>query len=399
MSSNEDFFATKRAAAVFKHGILKRYPVVFASKTGRNVEDHRVVFLDGYAGRGEYDDGSPGSPLLLCRSAEFVEKYRNVLGIFVEQDNDNFANLKRVLDAEPGLTRKVLLHGSLDQHLATALSMARDASLFAFLDPFGPALDGKLIKSDLLGRPSWPRTEVLLHFSLSSVARLGSAVRAAKVAHGELRPADRKTARRLTTFLGGDWWQEHFADVTSRTDERRATDVAMDVAERYSSIMATGTPFRAIRMPIRPRPDLMPKYVLVLFTQSSEGAWCFADSVGRAGVEWNGAWIAERTAGQYTLFQAMDMPLFDPKEYERDRREGWVREIAKNIDMLLSQGHEFSLADRVLDVYGPTLGSAWDRHVKEAVKRLYSDGRISNPGTTKTYYRDVNRRPKQESAA
>jgi hypothetical protein len=50
-----DFFESRKAAAVLKHGILSRYPVIFASKTGKDVENNRVVFLDGYAGRGEYE--------------------------------------------------------------------------------------------------------------------------------------------------------------------------------------------------------------------------------------------------------------------------------------------------------------------------------------------------------
>ncbi|MGH8922338.1 MAG: hypothetical protein ACRD0H_29040, partial [Actinomycetes bacterium] len=50
--------------------ILSRYPAVFAAKTG--MAGRRVVFLNDYAGRGEYEDGSPGSPLLLARTAEYV---------------------------------------------------------------------------------------------------------------------------------------------------------------------------------------------------------------------------------------------------------------------------------------------------------------------------------------
>ncbi|MGQ0773734.1 MAG: hypothetical protein ACT4NY_04840 [Pseudonocardiales bacterium] len=57
MSDNAEFFRERRAQAVFKHGILSRYPTVFASKTG--VTGRRVVLLDGYAGRGQYEDGSP----------------------------------------------------------------------------------------------------------------------------------------------------------------------------------------------------------------------------------------------------------------------------------------------------------------------------------------------------
>lgn len=93
MSANEDFFRERRAQAVFKHGILSRYPVIFASKTGW--EGRPVAFLDGYAGRGEYDDGSPGSPLLLAKTAAKVQSFRRVSGIYVEKERTDFLNLQR----------------------------------------------------------------------------------------------------------------------------------------------------------------------------------------------------------------------------------------------------------------------------------------------------------------
>ncbi|MFD0817657.1 three-Cys-motif partner protein TcmP [Micromonospora zhanjiangensis] len=119
-------------------------------------QSNPVVFLDGYAGRGEYEDGEPGSPLLLTRCAEFVSGFRDVRGFFVEQDDDNFANLRQVLHAKGGTVRRELRHGTLDEHLPELLVLAKDASLFAFLDPFGPALAFDTIRHHLLGRPGHP---------------------------------------------------------------------------------------------------------------------------------------------------------------------------------------------------------------------------------------------------
>jgi three-Cys-motif partner protein len=206
--ASTDFFASKKAAAVFKHGILSRYPAVFAAKTGKLAIGGRVVFLDGYAGRGEYDDGQPGSPLLLSKCADFVSGFRNVEGFFVEQDPNNYANLVRVLDEKGGSTKRQVRKGSLDEHLPEALRVASGFPLFAFIDPFGPAIDFMSIKTQLLARPAWPPTEVLLHFSVLSVARMGSAVHKARERHGELPEKDRKIADKLDRFLGGEWWQD-----------------------------------------------------------------------------------------------------------------------------------------------------------------------------------------------
>ncbi|WP_412743750.1 three-Cys-motif partner protein TcmP [Krasilnikovia sp. MM14-A1004] len=256
MSDHDDFFNSKQAEAVFKHGIIKRYPVVFASKTGVAVKGNHVAFLDGYAGRGQYKDGAPGSPLLFVRAAERLQSIRNIVGYFVEQDDENFADLQQALSDKGGPTPPVLRHGSLDEHLPELLVLTEKAALFAFLDPFGPALDFHLIRNNLLGRPKWPPTEVLLHFSVRSVARMGGAVHAARRTKGRLSEADSKTAARLDRFLDGPWWQDYFAEVHDARDEARATDVALKVCAEYQRRLTSGTRYTAVSMPVRPRPDL-----------------------------------------------------------------------------------------------------------------------------------------------
>ncbi|MGC4811602.1 three-Cys-motif partner protein TcmP [Micromonospora sp. DT228] len=390
MSANDDFFRSRKAAAVLKHGILKRYPVVFASKTGR---ENPVVFLDGYAGAGEYDDGQPGSPLLLSQCADFVGKYRDVRGFFVEQDPGNFQNLQQVLAKQGGAMQRELRQGSLDRHLPELLTLAKGASLFAFLDPFGPALDFNLIKTHLLGREKWPPTEVLLHFSVLSVARMGSAVHKAQQKQDELTGADRKNADKLDRFLGGGWWRDHFAKVTDDRDDKRATDVALQVWQEYEKKLTGGTRYSAVRMPVRPRPDLAPKYVLALFTTHSEGAWHFADALGKAGVEWEEAWQEEQwRRGEADAPPLFGMPRFDAAEYVQAHSPAWVREIKQNLDALLDRDHPFRAADRVPEVYGKVLGQASAVNVGAAIRQLYGEGRVINSGTGK-FWNAVLRRP------
>ncbi|MFC6019348.1 three-Cys-motif partner protein TcmP [Plantactinospora solaniradicis] len=396
MSSNDDFFATKKAAAVFKHGILSRYPVVFAAKAGMNVQHHRVTFLDGYAGRGRYDDGQPGSPLLLVQSAEQVEKFRSVRAIFVERDDDNFKNLSRVLSERGGARKPVLYHKSLDECLPEILSMVKSDALFAFLDPFGPALDYNLLRSGLLGRPSRPPTEVLLHFSVLSVARMGGALRKVRTGGAALTGPDLKSAQHLNRFLGGEWWQQHFATVSDARDEQRATLAAMAVADQYRRMIADGTGFMSMSMPVRPRHDLLPKYVLVLFTRHVEGVWQFADALGKAGAEWrkacmSEAWNRGQISTQPTLF-GLDTVVPDFDASEQASRQEWVRTIAANILRLATSSGPFRIADRVTDVYGTTLGSAWIPHVRSAVRDLYRQGLIVNDGKGDRFHYTLIRR-------
>jgi hypothetical protein len=52
-----------------KHGILERYFPVCVGKTGSRSPGRRVAYLDGFAGPGMHQDGTPGSPELALRTA------------------------------------------------------------------------------------------------------------------------------------------------------------------------------------------------------------------------------------------------------------------------------------------------------------------------------------------
>lgn len=100
MTRHDKFFMEKKAAAVLKHGVISRYPTIFASMAGKNAKE--VVLYDAYAGPGRYDDGTEGSPLLAVRTALSTASFRNVRLVFSEEDIDNHTNLHAVLTEEAG---------------------------------------------------------------------------------------------------------------------------------------------------------------------------------------------------------------------------------------------------------------------------------------------------------
>jgi hypothetical protein len=112
------------------------------------------------------------------------------------------------------------------------------------------------------------------------------------LAGGGLSAADAKSIEHVNRFLGGTWWQEHFQPVHEGAEEQ-ATAAALRVAELYQQGVCRQTGFRAVSLPIRRRPELRPKYLLVLFTRHQDGLWHFADALGRAGLEWQRAWRTE----------------------------------------------------------------------------------------------------------
>jgi hypothetical protein len=93
--SQDPFFVSKQAAAVFKHELLRLYFPKFAGKAGSTEADKRLAYVDTHAGRGSYDDGTEGSPLLIAKSAAGMAS-RVIDCLFVEKLKSNHDHLRSV---------------------------------------------------------------------------------------------------------------------------------------------------------------------------------------------------------------------------------------------------------------------------------------------------------------
>jgi three-Cys-motif partner protein len=159
---------------VLKHGVLTRYSFYFAGRAGKATRG-KVAFIDGYAGAGRYDDQSPGSPLLLASSAERAKPInRTVRLAFVEPSAKNRRKLIKSLEDE-GVDADVIDSRPFGDAANDLLDHYAGHAVFAFLDPFGLGASEQVL-ADMLHRSNRRQPiDVLYHFSLSSVARMGSA--------------------------------------------------------------------------------------------------------------------------------------------------------------------------------------------------------------------------------
>ena len=95
--SNWDYAPHTKA----KHDILESYlSGWFPILTSRN---ERVVFFDGFAGRGRYNDGTEGSPLIALRMLLQHRHLPNMTGnrftfLFNERNPDNVIALQQAVD-------------------------------------------------------------------------------------------------------------------------------------------------------------------------------------------------------------------------------------------------------------------------------------------------------------
>ena len=421
MTAHDKFFQEKQAAAVLKHGILKRYPDVFTAKTGSAALAGKVVYLDGFAGPGRYKpeegqaEGAEGSPLLAVRTATKAGAFHRTLHcVFVERDPEYFENLSETLAREaPQDMVYEVLRGDVNQHLDTVLALARDSPLLAFLDPFGTGLPYTEMTDRLLRQPKWPATEVLLNFNLQSVWRIGGLLdadkanatspalvdafldeewlpvgtgRGGRASGAGFQSADASLAR-IDAFLGDDWWREVFRTARRQAEgqgERAAAaSAAWKVAQVYCKKIEKDTGYRAFPVPIRREPGQAPLFMMILFYRYAGAPYVFNEAVSKANEDWR-KFTNERslrqppaTAEPEDLFGGTlvsEMVAGQNARTEAKLNQSWIDVIAANItEFVLTRGSA-GVQDHTEALYGATLGLAREMHLREAWDQLAGRG-------------------------
>jgi len=166
-----------------KHELLRKYLYAWIIKLGKF--HRKILFFDGFAGRGEYIDENTGeiltvgSPIIalqladellqVCEQKEHPPYFDKFICIAIEKDKENFENLQRVISREK---EKIRFKGKIEIQLindefANVVDEVvkevgeRIAPSFFFIDPFGfSGIPFEAVKSIL----SLPRTEIFFTF-------------------------------------------------------------------------------------------------------------------------------------------------------------------------------------------------------------------------------------------
>lgn len=353
----------------FKHELLRRYIPPFGAMTGSR--DKQVVYLDGYAGEGRYENGEPGSAEIAMRvAADHLRSHAlRWRCFFTEQDAASVQRLRQVAAEyqQRGVNAEVH-HSDVQLLLDEVIKAGFGKPLFLFLDPCGLTLPfGDLARVLAVqrrpGPRNWPPTELLMNFSMMAVRRLGGNERSEKGLEA--------SSARFDEVCGGRWWREYF------TGGQDPEDAAEAVANGYARRLHEATGMHVVSVPVSKDPDHKPIYNLVFATRSQHGLWVFGDCVARAKEKW---WerveLTEETASD-ALFTMTSVRRPDPVVVRRAA----VPAMAKNMAQLLAElGRGFKLVDHTMAVFGRFYGQVTEPAARQAVKLLYEQGRTASTG-------------------
>lgn len=163
--------------------IVRRYLYLWFSILGANPANKRLVYIDGFAGPGQYTNSEQSSPLAALQSAKAaIERPGARLDkvefsfLFVEKRRDFADNLRAVVSATlwPSQIAWRVGEGTFEEKVGAILEHLRRkdqglAPTFAFIDPFGATGLPFGVVAEIL---SYPKCEVLLNLDSDGIGRL-----------------------------------------------------------------------------------------------------------------------------------------------------------------------------------------------------------------------------------
>ncbi len=335
-----DYWKSQTLPSKLKHTLLAQYIPRFGGMTGSQAK--QVVYLDGYAGEGRYENGDAGSAEIAMQVAanHLSKNHLRWNCFFVEKKLDSATRLQTVADTyrAKGVDAKVH-HGNVAGILDHVLTSAAGLPLFLFLDPCGMTLPFDRLAQTLNRRRSTPRlwqpTEFLMNFSMDAVRRIGC--------NAASERGNERTAERFDEVCGDTSWRNHFP-----RGAQRAPDAAERVAAEYAARLGKATDMFVHSIPVARAPGHKPIYHLVFGTRSQYGLWFFGDAAARArDAWWEGQEIREEHYDPDKLFSIASMIRPDPKRIA----DAAVPAIAGNLrELLESRRQPIRLVDHTLNL-------------------------------------------------
>jgi len=285
--NNITFFKEKKVWSEVKDELLGCYLVPYFTKL--RATKRPILYVDCFAGKGKFDDGNDGSPLIALNIIRDIQAQNTQ---FRTQVVPYFIELNHAADLRNNTvqhTNANVIEGRFEDNIAGILSGKTNCNVFLYIDPYGiKALDCNLFDSI---SQSFNTAELLINFN--SFGFIREACRAMAVSFREreqevlgdleeyapsvMQPSD-NSIQELDAIAGGDYWQQII-------DEYKNNDIDCYEAEKRFSAsykQRLGQRYKyVLDMPIRLKRGQHPKYRMIHATNHHMGCVIMADNIAK----------------------------------------------------------------------------------------------------------------------
>jgi len=382
---NDDFFVEKKPWSKVKDELLGCYFKPYVQKILYTYKP--LVYIDCFAGKGKFDDGNPGSPLIAldimkqCLASTTMNGTPKIGAAFIDL---NYAGaLEENLKDYSGVK---IVSGKYEEKIDELLKGKDGCNVFLYIDPYGiKALDCS--KFDRFAGGQFNSIELLINMNSFGFIREGCRVLGTQFKTDdadlfddlvEYEPTVLDTSassiqdsiQALNDIAGGDYWKAIVEQYMKK--EISGYEAEEYFAEQYCQRLSQSYTY-VLNMPIRIQKGQQSKYRMIHATNHPDGCLLMVDNICN---RWQ-LLQQLQTGGQLSLWaEDINNQLVDEVEIENK-----IVDHFSQCDNWTS----LSIALAVFFVKHGVICSTGD--VTKVLKKFEKDGRINvmrNPSTTKT---------------
>ena len=298
MITTDEFFESPRSWSLLKYRVLDGYLAAYFPKVNQAYL-RPAVAADLFAGRGRFEDGTEGSPLIIARHAKYWGeklRYRNQVVLAEVKAEDREILVENMKDFINEGIAVIIPGDALDVGQVLLERIKPGVPLFVFLDPFGlKGLSMKLLM-EIFRRAKQESTEVLINFNHRAIARRLGVCRKVNDPRHQIRKLAETTIEFTNDILGGSWWQAIMNDTSVSEDARVEL-----IRKKYVNIYASNFPHIGTMPVTQGLPGESVKYFLIFASRSQVAFELMNDVMKKAWFQFMLEVINEQNVG--TLFQ------------------------------------------------------------------------------------------------
>lgn len=287
---NKDFFRKKKVWSTIKDDLLGYYLVPYFAKILSM--GNPILYVDCFAGKGRFDDGNPGSPIIALNSLREslnVSKHSNMAKV-----NMKFIELNHAKELENNIPYEYkslceVIDGAFEDNIIPILNKAinsnKRTNVFLYIDPYGI----KALNADLFDSlyNSFNTAELLINFN--SFGFIREACRVKKISFRENESEVLKdleeynssilnSIQELNDIAGGDYWQDVIEEY--RQGNIDCYQAEKEMSNKYKLRLRNKYKY-VLDMPIRIKSGNHPKYRMVFATNHPDGCMLMGDNIAK----------------------------------------------------------------------------------------------------------------------
>lgn len=314
--NNTDFFKKKNEWSIIKDSLLGCYLTPYFQKV--LLTRKPICYIDCFAGKGMFEDGTEGSPLIALRIREdclqrsTINNKQGAIKIHFIELNHASDLSKNISVIHTSYDTPIIISGAYEENIEKILAQEKGNNVFLYIDPYGiKALDAFLFKKfRTMGFNSF---EMLINFNSFGFFRDACSVLNVDYKSDEalqdlddlveyeptLVAADKESENLLTSIAGGDYWKAIVSDY--KRGKLDGYQAEQRLSAEYKEYLKRDYKY-VLDMPIRLKSGQRPKYRMIHVCDHEDGCFLMAQNMQKRK---NELFISVQQEDQLSIFDVM----------------------------------------------------------------------------------------------